>query len=53
MEARRYIDRQAVRYGRCMVDTGTLGLQASTQVIIAMTTLCYYVSNIYMHMYIR
>eukprot|EP01035_Chromulina_nebulosa_P018936 gene18936-24743_t len=41
VDARRYIDSQCVRYGKWLIDSGTLGVRANTQVVIPHITESY------------
>ena len=41
IQARRYIDNQCTIYGKCLIDSGTLGTKAHVQMIVPHVTTCY------------
>ena len=41
IQARKYIDNQCTTYGKCLIDSGTLGTKAHVQMIVPHVTSCY------------
>ena len=41
IQARKYIDNQCTTYGKCLIDSGTLGTKAHVQMIVPHVTTCY------------
>ena len=41
IQARKYIDSQCTTYGKCLIDSGTLGTKAHVQMIVPHVTSCY------------
>ena len=41
IQARKYIDTQCTTYGRCLIDSGTLGTKAHVQMVVPHVTTCY------------
>ena len=41
IQARKYIDNQCTTYGKCLIDSGTLGTKAHVQMVVPHVTTCY------------
>ena len=41
IQARKYIDNQCTTYGKCLIDSGTLGTKAHVQMVVPHVTSCY------------